>query len=128
MATCHNEVWVKVNARCDQGVAPLVIALNEIAGLTTVDSCEDGAWGAYVFFTYGDDWQELAALMQDISTGVSGLNLPCGYTLSLEWLGSNDRPRAQISLEPRDVPVVADALRKLAPTLNDHRTRLGDGR
>lgn len=118
MATCHREVWIRVNAKCDEGIAPLVIALNRLEGVVTVDSCENGPWGAYVFFTYGDSWQELAGLMQAISTELSKIVLPCGYTLSLEWLGSNDKPYARISLEPEYVRVVAGGLEKVVASLN----------
>ena len=118
----HSEVFIKVNAPCDKGIAPLVTALNEIHGLVTVDSCQNGPWGAYVFFTYGKTWKELAALLQKISNGLSNPGLPVGFTLTLEWLGSNNKPRARIALEPEHVVVVAEALRKLAPNLNARMT------
>jgi len=60
----HKQVYIKVNAACDEGVAALVAALSEFEGVVTVDSCENGAWGAYVFFTYGDTWQDLVRWWQ----------------------------------------------------------------
>lgn len=36
----HREIPVKVNAFVDEGIAPLVVALNEFGGVVTVDSCE----------------------------------------------------------------------------------------
>ena len=121
----HRQVWAKVNAQCDSGIASLVETLNEINGVTTLDSCENGAWGAYVFFTYGDTWQDLAALLQEISTGLSTLGLPVGFSLVMEWLGSNDSPRAQISLAPEHVALLAEPLRGLVSTLNARMPGLG---
>ena len=106
----HRQVWLKVNAQCDEGIAQVVSALNEIKGVLTVDSCQDGAWGAYVFFSYGDTWQELASLLQELSTGLSDLGLPVGFTLSMEWLGSNDRPRARLSMKPEHAVYVASGI------------------
>lgn len=124
----HRQVFVKVNAQCDEGVVPLVEALNQIDGVTTFDSCQDGAWGAYVFFTYGETWQDLAALLQAISTGLSDPGVSVGFKLTLEWWGSNDKPRAQIALEPGHVALVSAALRELAPNLNAHRIGSDYGR
>ena len=120
----HKQVYIKVNAACDEGVAALVAALSEFAGVVTVDSCENGAWGAYVFFTYGDTWQDLAALLQGISTGLSTLGLPVGFSLVMEWLGSNKKPRALMSLAPEHVAQLVEPLRGLIPTLN---ARMTDG-
>ena len=117
----HKQVWFKVNAQCDEGILPLVVALNEIDGLITGDSCQDGAWGAYVFFTYGETWEDLASLLQAVSTGLSQPGLQVGYTMSLEWCGSNETPRARIALESEHVRILAEALRALIPSLNSHR-------
>ena len=59
----HEQVAVKVNGFCDRGIQSLVLALNEIDGVVTLDSCERGVYGeAYVFFTLGNvDWTEQVA-------------------------------------------------------------------
>ena len=41
----HKQVIAKVNAKCDEGIAPLVSALNGINGIITLDSCESGILG-----------------------------------------------------------------------------------
>jgi len=103
----HEQVNIKVNARCDKDIASLVEVLNEIEGCITLDSCQEGVLGeAYVFFTYGNTWQELALLLQAMSSELSKISLDCGYLLRLEWLGSNERPRAQIVLPPEHVATV----------------------
>ena len=120
----HKQVWLKVNAQCDEGILSLVSALNEIKGLMTLDSCQDGAWGAYVFFTYGENWRELAELLQTLSSLLSGRKLPCGFSLVMEWLGSNDKPRAQLLMEPAHVVYVADGIQEVVATLNVRMTEL----
>ena len=115
----HEQVNIKVNAGCDKDIAPLVEVLNEIEGCITLDSCQEGVLGeAYIFFTYGNTWQELALLLQTISSEVSRIRLDCGYSLRLEWLGSNERPRAQIVLLPEHVVTVTDGMRTLVQQIN----------
>lgn len=122
LANGHEQVPIKVNAECDRGIAPLVSALNEIDGLITLDSCQEALAGeSWVFFTYGDGWQSLSPLLQEISSGLGRANLCCGCTLRLEWVGSNERPRAQILVRPEHVGIVAAAIRQLSIHLNHHR-------
>jgi len=104
---------VKVNQFVDEGVVPLVLALNSIEGLVTLDSCQRDAMSgeAYVYFQYGSKWQDLADMVQRLSCLMRGLNLCCGFSLSLEWLGSNDQPRANLSVKPEHVADVAAAIR-----------------
>lgn len=114
----HSQVLVRVNAYCDAGIAQLVVALSELPGVVTLDSCECfGATGeALVSFTYGETWQELASMLQRISSGLAAPGLPCGYRLRMEWVGSNDRPRAEIVCRPEHVADVAGGIRALALT------------
>ena len=109
----HKEILVKVNAFVDEGVAPLVVALNSISGVVSLDSCErDAITGeASVYFQYGTRWQDLANLVEALSRALRSLNLCCGFSVSLEWFGSNDRPRAHLSVMPEHVADVAAAIR-----------------
>ena len=119
----HEQVTIKVNAEVDRGVASLVAALNEIDGLITLDSCQNCyPWGANVFFTFGKDWKDLAELLQNLSTELSSPGLPVGFALWLQWLGSNDKPRAQVCVEPEHVVILADGIRRVSSSLNA-RTR-----
>lgn len=100
-----------MNALVDESIAPLVEALNSIDGVVTFDSCQQGVEGeAYIYFTYGDDWRELGDLLDKISAKLRNLNLCCGFSVSLEWLGSNDQPRALLSVQPEHVADVAAQL------------------
>ena len=118
----HKQVMIKVNAECDEGVAPLVLALNEIAGIITLDSCEHGVYGeAYVFFTYGKNWQETGKLMQELFICLSK-KFCCEYSLRLEWIGNNDCPRAKLICAIEHVGSIADTIRSSAFQINDHMT------
>ena len=125
----HKQVMIKVNAECDEGVAPLVLALNKIEGVITLDSCQKGAFGeANVFFLYGQDWQDLANLLQTISSELSKTHLACGYILRIEWMGSNEWPHAQIVLSPEHVAILARSIRALSGQINARMCQLAGGR
>lgn len=77
----HRQVWIKVNAQVDEGVAELISAMNEVSGLETVSSCqgeptecEDGIVRyAYVHFYFGD-WQQISELaFKEMAPALSGL-------------------------------------------------------
>lgn len=63
MAT-HDQVWVKVNAPVDAGVAEIVAVLNSVDGLETLQSCQGdaGRKDGYVYFACGD-WQKMCQLV-----------------------------------------------------------------
>jgi len=110
--TGHEQVVVKVNAQVDKGIAPLVEALNGFDGVITLDSCERGVTGAsYVFFLYGSGWRELGRFPDWLSVRLRALDLCCGYSLRLEWFGSNEQPRAQLVLQPEYIDALAAAIR-----------------
>jgi hypothetical protein len=55
----HRQVFVKVNAPVDEGVAPLIEALGLFPALETVESCEgNNQRGPWVSFQYGCYWQD----------------------------------------------------------------------
>lgn len=129
-ATWHKEIAIKVTAFVDEGIAPLVLALNEIPDLVTLESCEASGpmQEAWVCFEYGTGWTDLAELLQRISGFLADPGLACGYVMRLEWTGSNDRPRAQIMCAPEHVAVVADGIRRFASAMTDRRSQSVDGR
>lgn len=60
----HQQVWVKVNAPVDRGIAKVVSILCRLEHLHTIDSCEGiaGSAPAHVYFTCGD-WREIGELL-----------------------------------------------------------------
>jgi len=115
----HKQTIIKVNTQVDEGIARLVEILNGISGVITLDSCQRGAAGdAYVFFTFGTDWKDLAELLQSISSALADIQLPCGFILTMEWWGSNKKPRAHLSCRPEHVAVLADGIERIIPILS----------
>lgn len=58
--TDHRQVWVKVNAQVDEGIATLIEALNAFSGVRTIESCEGREDSAWVCFDRGEtDWKGL---------------------------------------------------------------------
>ena len=123
----HKQKIIKTNSECDEGIVPLVLALNEIDGVITLDSCQYGCFGlAYVFFRYGDSWQMLGNLLQAISSELSHINFDFSYTLHLEWLGSNEWPRAQLLVKPEHITTLAKHIRALIGVTNARMFVLAD--
>lgn len=115
----HNQVIIKVNAFVDEGIAPLVLALNSIDGVITFDSCERGVSGeAYVYFTYGRSWRDLGKLLENTAAILRNLDLCCGFSVALEWFGSNEQPRALLTLRPEHVADVATRLSDELPAVS----------
>ena len=67
----HIEVPIKVNAYVDEGIAPLVEALNGFLGVVTLDSCEgSGDSHAYVHFAIRGDSTGTFSLVQHLSAAL----------------------------------------------------------
>lgn len=117
----HAEVPVKVNAWVDEGVEPLVIALNDYACVFTADSCEgDNERGAYVLFSYRGNRRMAARFATDLGAALAGLAPE--FLLQAEWRpGSEGEPLLALTC-PRD------HVHRLAEALNTcRRTVCGDG-
>ena len=66
MSEPHHEIWVKVNALADEGIAPLVELLSRIPELETLASCQgysSGVHGYVIFKMRG--WREIGTLLFD---------------------------------------------------------------
>jgi hypothetical protein len=124
----HEQISIKVNAECDKEIAPLILALNEIQGLITLDSCQQGVYGeAYVFFTYGTNWQQTGYLMNELSLHLREKGVCCECVLRLEWVGSNDRPRAKLVCDTGHVGGIADIISSSAARITTHMLELIHG-
>lgn len=65
--TEHKEKRIKVNAWVDEGVVPLVEALNLFPDVFTVDSCESKKGEAYVMFLWRGPQNRLLHFMAELS-------------------------------------------------------------
>ena len=64
----HKQIRIKVNTECDEDISPIVLALNSIDGVITLDSCQQGVYGeSYVFFSYGNNWKDIGYLMNELA-------------------------------------------------------------
>jgi len=90
----HAQVFVKINARVDEGIAPLVSALSRFPTLYTLASCQGGA---FVEFRFGNDLGEQAAFFCWFSLKVTGL-----ARLTAEW-GGRDSLVFTLRCRPGDI-------------------------
>ena len=110
----HREVPVKVNAMIDEGIAPLVLALNEEPRLLTVDSCQgDDDGSAYVYMVYGGPAAHAAAFFAALAQQLAkDSTRSADYELRLEWRTGNMEPMARLSTPRPSVPNLAGTVRK----------------
>ena len=121
----HEQAIIKVNIECDKGISPLVLALNEIQGLFTLESCQEGVYGeASVFFSYGINWQETGFLINEMAICLRESGVCCECILRLEWVGSNDRPRAKLVCDTGHVDGIADIIHSSAVRINVRMSEL----
>ena len=109
----HEQVWVKVNAPVDRGIARVVSALNRMEGLRTIDSCEgiSGAKQAHIYFNYGD-WRQIGELVFDrIGPALWG-KLGDEAIVSLEIFNESE-PLGKLSFDKEATDVVASLLDEL---------------
>lgn len=111
--TIHQQVWVKVNAQVDKGMAPLIEALSAFPGVRTVESCEGNAETAWVAFDCGEqEWEALARLvLADLGPALAE---EFGDRLSLTvTVTSGGLYRAEMTLAKAVIPAVSKSLRQL---------------
>jgi hypothetical protein len=87
LSASHREVPVKVTAWIDEGVVPLVLALNEHPGVMTLDSCQGdpGERPASVFFCYRGDAKDAALFIAALAEYLAPHERAADYVLAAEW-------------------------------------------
>lgn len=111
----HPQIWVKVNAPVDEGIAELVSVLSEVDGLETIASCQgdlirnhlDQDVLGYVFFHFGG-WRTLSEFA--FGTIGSALGEIEGSTITVEIFGNSD-PMGKLSVLATSIPKLVAALR-----------------
>ncbi len=111
----HNQVWVKVNAPVDEGIAELVAVLSEVDGLETIASCQgepaanpqEGVRSmAYVFFYFGD-WQTISRFaFEIIAPAFDGIE---GAKISVQIFNGSE-PMGKLGVGTPSVAKLAAAL------------------
>jgi hypothetical protein len=108
----HSQRTIKVNALADTGIAPLVLALNNIDGLFTIDSCQGSKnEPAYVYFKYGSSPKELAIfcslLAKELNMRIRGSN---DYALRVEWNYDFSTNMAVLVTSQDNIPILTKAI------------------
>jgi hypothetical protein len=108
--SAHQEVPIKLTAWIDQGVVPLVEALDDFEDVLTVASCEDdGTQGAYVLFRLrgtSDQATDFASALAADFNSEPGAS----YLLQAEWRPGESQPLLTLSCPPDQVPLLASLI------------------
>jgi hypothetical protein len=116
----HRQVWTKVNAPVDEGVAELVSVLNQVDRLFTLDSCQGhNGWG-YIYFRYGN-WRELGHFV--FGKMAPGLRKIEEITLEVQSVNGNE-PMARLGFRTETISRIVSALDLV---VNGHKSRYSDG-
>jgi hypothetical protein len=110
----HREIPVRVTAWVDEGVADLVVALNAVPGVLTLDSCQEGPDGQARVTFCTHDQAMLRETVRQMGAIIDGQPWRAHVTLAL-WAGCDDDPPvANITCRPPLVSPVARELRASA--------------
>jgi hypothetical protein len=114
----HATVFVKVNAKVDEKIAPLILALSQLPGVVTLCSCQGDPGGtAHVVFTVNDDWKQEGEFLCRLSEELGRLPDVCDIAkpeLSLKWYAGASTPGACLRLPHEGIDTVAAAIYKVA--------------
>ncbi len=107
----HTQVWVKVNAPVDAGVAEIVAALNTVDGLETLQSCQGnpGESDGYVYFACGD-WKRISQFVFEQVGPELKRKLDDDATLIIEATNA-DEPLAKLSFRAEATDLVVSTLK-----------------
>jgi hypothetical protein len=120
-AMSHQEVLVKVNAKVDRGIAPLVEAINSIPDAFTVSSCEgDEAHEPYVAFFIADgDWRSVGKVIERLTAELGNNNrvndIP--FKLSIEWYAGGATPTGYVRVPRQHVSALSTSIKSIANRL-----------
>jgi hypothetical protein len=102
-----------VIAPADAGVAPLVAALSQLAGIEIVGSGDGGEQReSYVSFRAGSEWRDLtdfAHCLTDLLKSSSRLS-SIAYSLSIEWRNDWDDPLGYLRGSRLHIPALAEVI------------------
>ena len=111
----HTEIPIQVNAWVDEGIAPLVAALNKFPLIVTLDSCEGYNDFAHIHFAHRAGQTALAEFLHDLSVAV-GKDVPADneYRLQIEWVAGSEEPLATLYVRSDFVEPLAQAIESVA--------------
>jgi hypothetical protein len=113
MAT-HEQVWVKVNAPVDSGVAEIVSILNSVEGLQTLQSCQGDPGGreGYVYFFFGN-WQSVCRFIFERIGPAVKQRADEEAAITIEATMAEEEPMAKLSFKTEAINMVVSALKEV---------------
>lgn len=109
----HEQVWVKVNAQVDQGVAELIEALSEFPELMTVESCQTDGEDVWVCFVSGEGWEHLSRITFESLGPRLMEEFGDRLTLSVQ-ITESGQYRAEMTVFKGIISAVSKSIRQLA--------------
>jgi hypothetical protein len=110
----HRQVHVKVNAFVDEGVRPLVEALNSTDSVITWDSCECDSDGlATLCLNYGQLGKTITCklvLFVDRLRKVLDRSECAHVQITIEWAGVGLTPHAVLTIPPYEIESATKAI------------------
>ena len=106
----HSQVWVKVNAPVDSGLAELVTVLNLIDGLQTIESCQGHREYGFIYFEYGN-WRQLGWLIFERLFPFLWKIVGPDISISMSTCALNT-PRAEMRFRVEAIGKITSALKK----------------
>jgi hypothetical protein len=118
----HRQVWVKVNAPVDSGVADIISLLSEVPQLQTIDSCQ-GEEDDYAFVHfYLGDWKTTGKFIFDFLE--PALRKIDDTEVSLKVFNASD-PSGKIRFRAESKEEVHSALKTALTTFRNFRCSHG---
>jgi hypothetical protein len=112
--TPHRELPVKVTAWIDEGIVPLVLALNDLPHVETIDSCQGGEdKQAHVYFRYRGDAAAAVRFIADLAGLLCPHERSADYTLTARWRPGTGEPVFQLACPATDSTALARVLRSV---------------
>ena len=108
----HDQVWVKVNAQVDAGIAEIISLLNRIDGLETLQSCQGFSQEspAYVFFRMTDADRLCEFAFKKLAPGLPQIE---EVSVSVEAFGGSNGLMGKLRFSAEATPFVTAALKRL---------------
>ncbi len=112
----HDQTMIKVNVPVDDGIAPLVLALNRFPRVLTLDSCQCSQDGqAQVAFTlFNAEAGDEEAFLADLSARIGARNGDLAVALALEWFAGGATAMAWLRVPSGQTKALAAVLESVA--------------
>ncbi len=105
----HQEIPIKLTAWIDQGVVPLVEALDASKTFDVARREDDGIQGAYVLFRLRGTSDQATGFASGLAADLNSEE-GVSFLLQAEWRPGESEPLLTLSCPPDQVPLVANVV------------------